>query len=170
MRRFSAAWELGLILRPMLGAISMLTLGLWAAQAGAGECQTNSIALRGDWGQAAFTIEIADTPQERSKGLMYRRSLPRRAGMLFVYEVPQRASFWMKNTLIELDLLFADSSGKITHVHHQAIPGDLTPIPGGGAVFAVLEINGGLARRYGITVGSLMQHAVFAQGPAAWPC
>jgi uncharacterized membrane protein (UPF0127 family) len=145
-------------------------LGLWAAQAAAAGCRPETVTLRGDWGQASFSIEIADTPEERSLGLMHRREMPRRSGMLFVYETPRPASFWMKNTLIELDMLFADSTGLITHVHHRAIPGDLSPIFGGNEVFAVLEINGGLARSYGITVGSLMQHAVFIEGPAAWPC
>lgn len=118
----------------------------------------------------AFAIEIADTPRERSLGLMHRKSMARRAGMLFVYETPQPASFWMKNTLIELDMLFADKTGRITRIHHRAIPGDLTPVSGGQEVYAVLEINGGLARSYGITAGSVLQHPVFAQGPPAWPC
>jgi len=96
--------------------------------------------------------------------------MARGAGMLFVYESPRPASFWMKNTLISLDMLFADKTGRVTHVHHRAIPGDLTPIDGGDGVYAVLEINGGLAKDYGITKGSLMRHPVFSPGPAAWPC
>lgn len=144
-------------------------LALMAGQAMAG-CSADRVSLRGDWGQAAFAIELADTPEERSRGLMYRDSMARGAGMLFVYEAPQLASFWMKNTLIPLDMLFVDIAGQITAVHHNAIPGDLTPIVGGQAVYAVLEINGGLALRYGIVVGSQMQHPIFANGPAIWPC
>jgi len=128
------------------------------------------ISLRGDWGQTAFAIELADTPQERSLGLMHRDSMARGDGMLFVYETPQPASFWMKNTLIPLDILFADVTGRVTYVHHNAIPGDLTPINGGQAIFAVLEINGGLAQRYGISLGSQLQHPIFANGLAIWPC
>jgi uncharacterized protein len=133
-------------------------------------CNPDQVSLRGDWGQLAFTVEIADDPQERSRGLMYRESMARGAGMLFIYETPQPASFWMKNTLIPLDMLFADKTGKIITVHSNAIPGDLTPIPGGPNVYAVLEINGGLAQKYGITVGSQMRHPAFVEGPAAWPC
>jgi uncharacterized membrane protein (UPF0127 family) len=149
-----------------------LLFALWATGAGAqaNECNNDRIEVRGDWGQAAFAIEIADTPSKRSRGLMYRESMARGAGMLFVYESPRPASFWMKNTLITLDMLFADATGRITRVHHRAVPGDLSPIDGGDSIFAVLEINGGLARSYGISVGSVMQHPVFAQGPAAWPC
>jgi uncharacterized membrane protein (UPF0127 family) len=76
----------------------------------------------------------------------------------------------MKNTLIALDILFADSGGRVTRVHHMAQPGDLTAIDGGTAVRAVLEIGGGLARRYGIEAGSDLRHPAFADGPAAWPC
>lgn len=136
----------------------------------AADCALDSVDVRGDWGQAAFNVEVADTPKERSRGLMFRESMARAAGMLFVYEAPQPASFWMKNTLIELDMLFADRTGRITHVHHRAIPGDLSAIKGGRAIYAVLEINGGLARSYGIAEGSIMRHPAFAGGPAAWPC
>jgi len=138
-----------------------------AAQA---DCQANRADLRGDWGQASFNVEIVDTPDERAQGLMYREALPRGAGMLFVYEYPQRASFWMKNTLIPLDIVFLDLSGMVTRVHTNAIPGDLSPIPGGDSVFAVLEINAGLAERYGISVGTEMRHSVFSEGPAKWSC
>lgn len=134
------------------------------------ECRDNQVRLRGDWGEARFAIELADTPQERARGLMYRETLPRGAGMLFVYERPQRASFWMKNTLIPLDMIFIDRSGKVSRVHDSAIPGDLTAIEGGDRVFAVLEINGGLAGTYGITAGSEVQHPVFAGGSPVWPC
>ncbi len=101
---------------------------------------------------------------------MFRESLPRGAGMLFVYETPRRASFWMKNTLIPLDMIFVDQAGTVISVHHRAIPGDLTPIEGGTGIFAVLEINGGLAQRYGIAPGTQLRHPVFSAGPAIWPC
>lgn len=134
------------------------------------QCRADAVTLRGDWGQAQFTVEIADTAQDRARGLMFRETMARGAGMLFVYEAPQPASFWMKNTLIGLDILFLDRSGTVTRVHHDAVPGDLTPIDGGPDVFAVLEINAGLARRYGITPGSQMRHAAFDDGSPAWPC
>lgn len=133
-------------------------------------CEHGQVLLKGPWGETRFSVEIADDPEERSKGLMFRESMPRGAGMLFVYETPQRAAFWMKNTLIPLDMLFLDATGTVTSVHHDAIPGDLTAIEGGEKVFAVLEINAGLARRYGIGAGSVMRHPVFSNGPAAWPC
>jgi uncharacterized membrane protein (UPF0127 family) len=133
-------------------------------------CSDSRVDLRGDWGKTGFTIEIAATPAEKARGLMHRAEMPRGAGMLFVYDRPQSVSFWMKNTLIPLDMIFADARGVVRHVHHNAIPGDLTPIPGGDDILAVLEINGGLARRYGIEAGTVLRHPVFAADQAAWPC
>ena len=133
-------------------------------------CVADMVSLRGDWGQTRFSIDVADTPEARGRGLMFVKTLPRGAGMLFVYDRPQNASFWMKNTLIPLDMVFVDKTGRVTHVHNNAVPGDLTSIDGGSGVRAVLEINGGLAETYGISVGTLLQHPIFSNGPAAWPC
>ncbi|WP_072506371.1 DUF192 domain-containing protein [Phaeobacter porticola] len=143
-----------------------------AADAGRADtaCHRDQVSLRGPWGQAQFAVEIADTVEERAQGLMHRPYMARGHGMLFVYEAPQRASFWMKNTLIPLDMLFVDTTGTVRQIHHRAIPGDLTPIPGGDNVFAVLEINGGLAALYGISVGSELRHEVFSETGAIWPC
>ena len=100
---------------------------------------------------------------------MFREALARNAGMLFVYDAPRRAAFWMKNTLVALDMIFADGSGRVTHVHHNAIPGDLTPIDGGEGVQFVLEVNAGLAGMFGIEAGTELRHP--AIGPQAqWPC
>lgn len=133
-------------------------------------CRQDLVHIRTGSSELRFTIELAATPEERSRGLMYRESLPRQAGMLFVFEHPQRVAFWMKNTLIPLDMIFVDSVGTVTRVHSNAVPHDETAIPGGDGVFAVLEINGGLAERYGIVAGSEMRHPVFSQGLAVWPC
>lgn len=148
-----------------LGAIFlMLCTPAWG-----GECAPDRADLRGNWGAASFRVELADTEQARAEGLMFREKMPRFSGMLFVYPRPQRASFWMKNTLIPLDMLFMDESGIVLHIHHQAVPGDLTPIDGGKGILAVLEINGGLAAALKIDVGSQLRHPVLAD-KAAWPC
>lgn len=133
------------------------------------DCAPDTVELRGDGGVARFTVELADDPAERSRGLMHRENMASGAGMLFVYERPQRAVFWMKNTLIPLDMIFMDPTGRVTRVHENAIPGDLTGIDGGQDVQFVLEINGGLARRLGIAEGSEMRHPAVG-GDAAWPC
>lgn len=155
----------------MIGRALVIILAGWIAQgAEAAECRPDRVQLRGDWGEVAFAVELAETEATRAQGLMFRDHLPRNAGMLFVYEHPRRASFWMKNTFIPLDMIFADDTGTVRHVHHGAIPGDTTPIEGGEAILAVLEINAGLAARYGIAPGSVLRHPAFAPDRAAWPC
>lgn len=151
-----------------LGLLTFVSM-IWAANAWA-NCQPGRVDLKNDTTQVRFDVELAITPQERSRGLMFRETMPRGAGMLFVFDPPQPVAFWMKNTLIPLDMIFLDRTGTVTHVHHGAIPGDLTPIEGGDSVFAVLEINAGLSARYQIKPGTRMRHEVFSQGPAIWPC
>lgn len=146
-------------------------LSIFAGNVSAQEsCATNKVVVRGDFGEARFTIELADEPAERGQGLMHRESMARSAGMLFVFEQPQAVAFWMKNTLIPLDMIFTDSTGRIAHIHENAIPLDETPISGGEGIYAVLEINGGLSKTYGFRAGDALQHSVFSGGPAVFPC
>ncbi len=137
---------------------------LWAA------CAEDRVDLRGAWGQAGFTVEVADTQQSRAQGLMFREHMARSAGMLFVYDRPQSLTFWMKNTLIPLDMIFADASGVVRHVHENAVPQDLTHINGGRNLQFVLEINGGMASVLGIGKGTQLRHPAILQSLAAWPC
>lgn len=137
-----------------------------AAGAASAECREDRVTLVGDFGQASFRVRVADDPNERAQGLMNVPSLPTMEGMLFVYEEPGPASFWMENTLIPLDMLFADASGTVTAIHENAVPGDRTPIPGGEAVQFVLEVNGGLAQRLGLAVGDRLQHPAIGEGAA----
>ena len=155
------------------GTTAGLTLAL-AALAGAAladpACDPARIDLRGDFGQAQFRVEVADDAAERAQGLMFRESMSSSAGMLFIYETPQHARFWMQNTLIPLDMIFADAAGRVTHVHANAVPKDETVIDGGTGVRFVLEINGGLAERMGIAPGTELRHPGIPADQAAWPC
>ena len=136
---------------------------------GQAACSPDRVTVKGAFGQANFFVEVADTNESRARGLMFVEEMATLEGMLFVYDAPQRASFWMQNTLIPLDMLFADASGEITRIHSDAIPMDRTSIDGGEDVQFVLEINGGLAARLGIAEGDALQHP--AIGPdAALPC
>ncbi len=137
---------------------------------GAAECVETSLDLRGPQGNAHFTVEIADTVEERAKGLMFRENLPRSAGMLFVYDRARPVQFWMKNTPIPLDMVFVDEQGVVTNVHANAVPMDETPIDGGDDVKLVLEINGGLAKRLGIAPGTVLRHPAIDPSVAIWPC
>ncbi len=145
-------------------------LTLCGASAALAACAPDSVDLRWPGGQARFTVEVADTPGLREEGLMFRDSMASSEAMIFVYPAPQHVHFWMKNTLIPLDMVFADPTGRVTAVHSNAIPGDLTPIDGGEGVSYVLEINGGLAARLGIAPGADLRAALIDQGKAKWRC
>ncbi len=107
-----------------------------------------------------FLVELADNEQERRIGLMFRRSLDARGGMLFHYITPQRVAMWMKNTLIPLDILFIKANGRIANIAHGK-PRDLTALPSRGRVLAALELAGGTAARLGIRPGAVVHHPIF---------
>lgn len=154
-----------------IGLIAAFGLALFTTAALAqAVCAPGRVDLRWEGGRESFAVELADEPSERSQGLMFRDSMDPAAGMLFVYERPGRAQFWMKNTLIPLDMIFADSTGRVTRVHSNAVPGDLTPIDGGDGVVYVLEINGGLAAKLGIGPGAELRHPAVPADAAVWPC
>lgn len=100
-----------------------------------------------------FTVEMARTPEEQSRGLMFRQSLGDDRGMLFPYEPPQQASFWMKNTLIPLDMVFVRADGTIGRIAENTVPMSLDPVPSIDPVSAVLEIRGGRAAELGLKEG-----------------
>lgn len=134
-------------------------------------CTPGAVYFRSDMGaQARFSVEIADDAAEREQGLMNRDTMARSAGMLFVYPAPKSVAFWMKNTLIPLDMIFLDQAGQVTRVHSMAAPLDETGIPGGDGVQYVLEINGGMAKILGIDLGAEMLSPILDPALAKWPC
>jgi uncharacterized protein len=101
-----------------------------------------------------FKVEVAASPEQQERGLMFRRSLDPDGGMIFPYNPPQEVAFWMKNTWIPLDIVFVRSDGTIVRITHaQAM--DLTPLPSGEPISAVLEIAGGRAAQLGIREGDI---------------
>ena len=103
-------------------------------------------------GTHRFTVQVAATEEQQEHGLMFYRSLPADQGMIFPYEPPQDVSFWMKNTLIPLDMVFIRADGTIARIA-TAKPLDETPVPAGEPIAAVLEIRGGRAAELGIRAG-----------------
>lgn len=97
-----------------------------------------------------FNVEVARTDAEQDRGLMFRASLPADGGMLFPFQKPRIGSFWMKNTLIPLDMIFIRADGSIDRLAENTIPESLEPVVSGGEVSAVLELAGGTAARLGI--------------------
>ena len=96
---------------------------------------------------------MARTPEQQSQGLMNRQSLAPDRGMIFPYDPPQFASFWMKNTLIPLDIIFVRSDGSIARIAANTVPLSLEPVAAGEPVAAVLEIAGGRSAELGIQAG-----------------
>jgi uncharacterized protein len=101
-----------------------------------------------------MTVEVADTPQASENGLMFRDSLPEDHGMLFIFDQPKKASFWMKNTKIPLSIAYADANGKILEIKSMN-PLDETVVPSrSDEVDYALEVNQGWFARHGITAGA----------------
>lgn len=100
-----------------------------------------------------FTVEVARTPNEQATGLMFRESLAPNVGMLFPHSPPRPASFWMKNTLIPLDMIFVRADGTIARIAVNTVPHSLEPVGVEEPVAAVLEIAGGRSIELGINEG-----------------
>jgi uncharacterized membrane protein (UPF0127 family) len=118
----------------------------------------NKLRVQSANGIYEFQIEIADSDQERAKGLMFRTELADDKGMLFDFQREKPVSFWMRNTLIPLDMIFAKSDGTIVRIHANAKPQDPTPIPSGEPVRFVFEIAGGRAKELGLSAGDKLLH------------
>jgi len=117
------------------------------------------IAARGR--DLKFDVELALDDAHRSLGLMFRKKLGAYEGMLFDFFQEMPVSFWMKNTLIPLDMLFIAADGTIKHIHANAVPLTTDAVPSQFPVRAVLEINGGSAALLGIKPGDKVRHAIF---------
>ena len=112
--------------------------------------------------KAKFCVEIASSSEERQRGLMFREELGLGDGMMFVYDQPQSVSFWMKNTSIPLDIIFAESNGFISKVFKNAVPFSEAAIFGGHNVQYVIEINAGLTEALDIVAGNFIKNIMVA--------
>jgi uncharacterized membrane protein (UPF0127 family) len=115
-------------------------------------------------GPVAFRVEIADTERTREIGMMWRTSVPSNTGMLFDFRTPRPVAFWMRNTLVPLDMIFIGQDGRIVSIASNARPRDETPIPGGTSIRAVLELRGGRAAEIGALPGDRVVHRIFPRG------
>lgn len=138
--------------------------------ANAVECSLDQLTVVKDDGPFDFFVEVARTPDEQARGLMFRSSLDRDAGMIFIMEPERQANFWMRNTMISLDLIFIERSGRVESVAANAIPYSEKKLSSQGPVRAVLEINGGLSASLGIVPGVQIVHPAFDEAPAEYRC
>jgi uncharacterized membrane protein (UPF0127 family) len=122
----------------------------------------NTVEIAGKSGVHVFTVEIADTDATRERGLMYRKELPPGRGMLFDFHREQQVGFWMRNTLIPLDMIFIDGRGRIVSIAHSTKPLSEDVHYSQGPVRAVLEVIGGTAQRLGIQPGDRVANPIFS--------
>ncbi|MBC6403005.1 MAG: DUF192 domain-containing protein [Hyphomonadaceae bacterium] len=113
-----------------------------------------------------FNVEIADTPEEQTRGFMFREHIPSDEGMLFAFEQPRIATIWMKNTSVPLDIIFVRENGHILKIEHGAKPYSLRTASSEAPVAAVIEIAGGKVRELGIGPGDLVKHGFFGTADA----
>src|SRR5262247_2150871 len=145
----------------LLAALSVLTqpsAGV-AVRLAAAELQPLEIASKS--GVHVFAVELASTPAEQAKGLMFRRQLPEGQGMLFDFHKEQPTSFWMKNTYIPLDMIFIRADGRILRIAENTEPHSTKIISSGGLARGVLEVIAGTAQKYGIQPGDRVAHPLF---------
>jgi hypothetical protein len=112
-------------------------------------------------------VELATSPEKRTFGLMYRRELGPRAGMLFVFPKAEPQQFWMHNTQIPLDILYVDDRGTIARIYERTTPMSDSPLPSGAAVRFVLELAGGFCAEHGVKQGDTIELGALAKTPSS---
>lgn len=142
---------------------ALLAFGL-AFAAGAASAQPadpQKIDIVAKNGTHSFTVELAASDEERSRGLMFRKELPEGRGMLFDFKNEQEVAFWMRNTYIPLDMIFIRADGTIRRIAANTEPLSERTVPSGGPVRFVLEVIGGTAKKLGIEPGDKVTAPVF---------
>ena len=138
-----------------------------ACKTGGGQAELRPLqplTLVTDKGRFALMVEDADSPGEREIGMMCRKALAPDRGMLFDFRQPtNNVAFWMRNTIIPLDIVYIRPDGRVLSIARNARPLDETPLPAGGQIRAVLELAGGRAAQIGLLPGDRVLHRIFPQ-------
>lgn len=138
----------------LLGALALANMALSGCGAGGAGVESAAravpLSIKSGAKVHKFTVEVARTEAEQTRGLMFRDKLADNAGMIFPISPLRVASFWMKNTLIPLDMIFIRADGSIARIAAETVPYSLDPVTSGEPVAAVLEIRGGRAGELGI--------------------
>ena len=133
----------------------------FAGTASAQTLRTEPLDIVTAHGARHFTVEIADTDATRESGLMFRKSMAPNRGMLFDFGTPQTVTFWMKNTLIPLDMVFIAKDGHVVAIKRNAAPMSEALIPSGAPIVGVLELRGGRAAEIGVKPGDEVRERIF---------
>jgi len=102
-------------------------------------------------------IELAENDDERTQGLMYRKSMDDSKGMLFIFQREEPQSFWMKNTIMSLDIIYVDSKKEIVKIYKNTTPFSENSLPSGKPATFVVEVSAGFTDRYGIKEGDIIE-------------
>ncbi|MBL6852438.1 MAG: DUF192 domain-containing protein [Alphaproteobacteria bacterium] len=148
-------------------AVGVLFVGLLlalspAAAVGAKPLPAENIVIDTAKGPRAFRVEVAADDASRERGLMQRAHLAANGGMLFDFRKQVMTAFWMKDTPLSLDILFVRADGTISTIAANAVPFSTAEIVSAEPIRAVIEINGGLARKLGIVPGDRVRASIFA--------
>jgi len=125
---------------------------------------SEQLVVHANGGARTFTVELALSEQQREYGLMFRKSMPADHGMLFDFGTTRRVLMWMKNTPLPLDMLFLDRTGAIVSISANAVPYSEAIIDSQAAIRYVIELNGGIAAKFGLSVGDKVTSATIAKG------
>jgi uncharacterized membrane protein (UPF0127 family) len=147
--------------RAVLAALLYLFAGSYSGPGSALALEKQPLTFITSAGPRTITVEVADDDQERSTGLMFRRSIGPDEGMLFLYPREQDISMWMKNTYISLDMVFVRRNGEISRIETHTEPFSEAIIPSQGPVLAVIELGAGNAHRLGLKPGDRVEHPAF---------
>jgi uncharacterized protein len=144
----------------MLCCAGLALLVVALAPAGA-KMRRETLTLKTAAAEHVIDIEIAETMEEKSLGLMFRTNIPENTGMLFPYGAPQDITMWMKNTYVSLDMVFIRADGIVHRIAARTEPLSESVISSEGDVSAVLELGAGAAERLGLKAGDLVRHKIF---------
>jgi uncharacterized protein len=144
----------------MAGCAQQATESVSGASVGP-DAPTEVLTVETSNGPVRLNVEIADDEAERNRGLMFRDPLPDDRGMLFEFQQPEMASFWMRNTPSSLDIIFIGVDGRILNIADHTSPYSEAGIPAAGMTLGVLEIRAGRAEELGIRPGDRVRHRMF---------
>jgi uncharacterized membrane protein (UPF0127 family) len=159
--RFSATVRALAVAFGLLAGSGLMVAQPGLAQAPAASQQLEQLALVTAGGRHVFQVEVMRTPEQRARGLMFRRHLPADRGMLFDFEKEEPVAMWMQNTYIPLDMIFIRRDGTVARIAERTEPLSTRTIPSGEPVLGVLEVNGGVAERIGLRPGDRVEHPLF---------
>ncbi len=146
----------------LFGAVAMMSASVSVAQAtkpAIVHFSKSSVIIRTHRGVQRFVVEVARSPEEQERGLMYRTRIAPHTGMIFPMSPPHTVAFWMKNCPIPEDMIFVSTDGRIESIAQNTKPNSEIPIASGGSVIAVLEVAGGETAKLGIKPGDKVEWA-----------